>query len=233
MTGSSHCHNCLTRRQCLAAGLQGDALTALSACVHPGGPMKRGDFLYRAGESAGECFVVRSGAYKTILLSGSGDEHVTGFHFPGDLLGMAAQATGSHRESAIALETSTACRMLLADLPALWRTGGGPSLLRLIGDNGQRNAEDHMNLSRTGADARVAGFLSALSRRMQRQGRDDRQLPLPMSRTDMANYLGMSLECLSRVLARFSAAGLVTAGRTHIDLNDIGELRALAGHIDF
>lgn len=233
MSDHSHCHNCLTRRQCLAGGLQGDALTALSECVHPGGPMKRGDFLYRAGEPASECFVVRSGAYKTILLSGSGDEHVTGFHFPGDLLGMAAQATGTHRESAIALETSTACRMPLTEIPTLWRIGGGPSLLRLIGNNGQRSAEDHMNLSRTAADARVAGFLTTLSQRMHQQGRDDRELPLPMSRTDLANYLGMTLECLSRVLTRFSAAGLVTAGRTHINLDDADQLRSLAGHIEF
>lgn len=195
--------------------------------------MTRGDYLYRTGEPAHDCFVVRSGAYKTVLLSGSGDEHVSGFYFPGELLGLAAQANGVHRETAVALETSTACRVPLAEIPRLWRIGSGPALLRLMGDNGQRNADDHMNLSRSAADERVAGFLMALAARMRRQGLDSRHLPLPMSRTDLANYLGMTLECLSRVLTRLSSAGLITASRTRVSLEQPAQLSALAEHLDY
>ncbi len=53
------CQSCPTRRLCLAAGLEGDALRRLSSCVVASSPMKRGDYLYRAGDTAASCFVVR------------------------------------------------------------------------------------------------------------------------------------------------------------------------------
>jgi CRP/FNR family transcriptional regulator len=194
--------------------------------------MNRGDYVYRAGDRASNCVVVRSGSYKTFVLSGDGEEHVTGFHFPGELMGMSGQAGGLHRDSAVALETSTACRVPLDEIPMLWRIGSGPSLLRLMGRSEQIGAEDHMNLSRSAADARVAGFLVTLGRRMKRQGRSELLLPMPMSRTDLANYLGMTLECLSRVVARFAKAGLITATRMHVTQHQPEQLAGLAGHLD-
>ena len=226
------CHNCPTRRLCLAAGLEGNALTALSECILASAPMNRSDYLYRAGDPAAHCFVVRSGAYKTFVLSGDGEVHVTGFHFPGELIGLSGQADGIHHDTAVALETSTACRLALDEVPTLWQIGSGPSLLRLMGLGERMGAEHHMLLSRPAADARVAGFLVALGRRMKRQGRSETSLPMPMSRTDLANHLGMTLECLSRVLARFSKAGLITATRTRITQEDPQRLDALAGHLD-
>ncbi len=232
MNTVAHCHECPTRRLCLAAGLQGEALDELGTCVRPSAPMSKGEYLYRAGDVAGACFVVRSGAYKTFALSASGEEYITGFYFPGELLGLSGQADGCYRDSAVALETSTACRVRLEDVPALWRIGGGDSLLRLVGQAERMSADDHMNLSQSAAGARVAGFLMTLSRRMKQQGRDPRVVPTPMSRTDLANYLGMTLECLSRVLARFAKAGLVTASRAHVTLEDPDQLKALAVHLE-
>ncbi len=229
---SNPCETCPTRRLCLAAGLDAEGLSALSTCVMTSPPVKRGDYLYRTGDAAEHCFVVRSGAYKTFVLSGDGEEHVTGFHFPGELIGLSGQAGGRYRDSAAALETSTACRVPLADAALLWEIGSGPSLLRLVGRSEQLAAEDHMNLSRPAADVRVAGFLVSLGRRMKRLGRSECELPTPMSRTDIANHLGMTLECLSRVLARFAKAGLITATRTCITQNEPHALAALAGHLD-
>lgn len=228
----NQCQECPTRRLCLADGLGSDALGALSTCVAASAPMNRGDYLYRAGDVASACFVVRSGAYKTFVLSGDGEEHVTGFHFPGELMALSGQATGLYRDSATALETSTACRVPLDQIPRLWAIGSGPPLLRLVGQSEQLGAEEHMNLSRPAADARVAGFLVSLGRRMKHQGRSETTLPMPMSRTDLANHLGMTLECLSRVLARFSRAGLITATRTSISQNEPKRLEALAGHLN-
>jgi CRP/FNR family transcriptional regulator, anaerobic regulatory protein len=229
---TAQCQECPTRQLCLAAGLEHAALDRLAACMKPSAPMARGDHLYRAGDPAGGCFVVRSGAYKTFAISAAGEEHVTGFFFPGELLGMAGQASGAHRESATALMTSTACRVQLDDIPTLWSIGSGPSLLRLMGQTERLRSDDHINLSQSRADARVAGFLVALSKRMQHQGRDPLRLPTPMSRTDLANYLGITLECLSRVLARLSQAGLISASRTDITVRAPTELEALTSHLD-
>lgn len=225
------CHVCPTRRVCLAAGLERRTLTALADCVLSSAPMRRGDYAYRAGDPAEHCFVVRSGAYKTFLESADGDVHVVGFHFPGELLGLEGLADGVHRESAVALETSTACRFSLDDVPELWRIGSGRSLMRLVGQCEQQSALHQLNLSRCAADARVAGFLIGLGRRMQRLGCSDTSLPMPMSRTDLANHLGMTLECLSRVLGRLARSGVISASRTRIVLEEPEQLSALAAHL--
>lgn len=232
MANPDHCRYCPTRRLCLAQGLEGDSLTALACCVAPSEPMKRGDFLYRAGDPATDCYVVRSGAYKTVMVNGNGEEHVTGFHFPGDLMALAGQSDGRYSDSAVALDTSTACRVPLEKLPRLWSIGSGAPMLRLMGRSEQMGAEHHMTLSRTGADVRVAGFVVNLARRMARQGRATDSLPLPMSRTDLANHLGMTLECLSRVFAKFSKAGIITASRNQITQLQPERLESIAGCAD-
>ncbi|MEQ8860714.1 MAG: helix-turn-helix domain-containing protein [Pseudomonadales bacterium] len=225
-----HCQTCPTRRLCLGADLDQPALASLSQCVQPSAPVQRGEFLYRAGDPADDCFVVRSGAYKTVVTSNDGQEHVGGFHFPGEIMGLSGQATGRYRDSAVALETSTACRTSLAELPQLWRVGSGPALLRLLGSNDWTGAEGHANLSRTAADARLAGYLVGLSRRLS--GRAPDHLPMPMSRTDLANHLGMTLESLSRVIGRLTRDGTITPARTAITVNDPERLQRLAGHLD-
>jgi CRP/FNR family transcriptional regulator, anaerobic regulatory protein len=228
----TQCQECPTRQLCLAAGLDRRALERLASCTKPSAPLARGDYLFRAGDPASGCFVVRSGAFKTFAISAAGEEHVTGFYFPGELLGMAGQATGEHHESASALMTGTACRVQLEDIPTLWDIGSGPSLLRLIGQAERLSSADRINLSQSRADARVAGFLLALSRRMRHQGRDPHRLPTPMSRTDLASYLGMTLECLSRVLSRLSRAGFINSARNEITVRAPNDLEALAGHVD-
>jgi CRP/FNR family transcriptional regulator len=193
--------------------------------------MNRGDYLYREGDPADRCFVVRSGVYKTYTQNAVGDEYITGFYYPGELFGMNGQASGRHIDSAVALDTATACRLLVADLPSLWAIGAGPGLLRMIGEQQCAGLGQQINLGQSRADARVAGFLVQLAQRMQRLGRSNRTLPTPMSRTDLANYLGMTLECLSRVLARFKQAGLIGATRNEIELHKRPEIETLACHL--
>lgn len=231
-TATSHaCQDCPTRPLCLACDLDGPALDALAVCIRPGPPLHKGDFLYREGDEGSRCYVVRSGVFKTFTVTPGGDEYVVGFHYPGDLIGLAGQAVGRYTDSAVALETSTACRVSQADLPRLWEIGSGPSLMRLMGESQRLASTDHINLGQARADARVAGFLLQLSQRLGRLGRDRRILHVPMSRTDLANYLGMTLECLSRVLGRFTKAGLVSTRRGEIVIERHGELETLAFHL--
>jgi CRP/FNR family transcriptional regulator len=225
------CEACPTRAVCLASDVEGSALEALADCVRPGGTLHKGDFLYRAGDDADRCYVVRSGVFKTFTVTAAGDEYVVGFHYPGTLIGLTGQASGCHTDSAVALETGTACRIRLEDMPALWEIGSGGSLMRLLGESEEIAANDHINLGQARADARVAGFLLQLSRRHGRLGRDRQVLHTPMSRTDLSNYLGMTLECLSRVLSRFGKAGLISTRRGEIVLERPAELATLAFHL--
>jgi CRP/FNR family transcriptional regulator len=225
------CNSCPTRTLCLASGLGETALDSLAECVKPSAPLEKGRHLYREGNRADRCYVVRSGVFKTFAMTPAGEEYVTGFHYPGELLGVTGQATGRHADSAVALETSTACRVQLDDMATLWEIGGGKSLMRMLGQSERKAAGSQINLGQVRADARVAGYLLQLSRKQQQIGRDKRILHTPMSRTDLANFLGMTLESLSRVMGRFSKAGLVTSGLGEIVIERPDDLQALALHM--
>lgn len=224
------CSLCPTRRLCAAADLEEDVLPLLAACMRTSLPMAKGDHLYREGDPAESCFVVRSGVYKTSTVSSSGHEYITGFYFSGELIGFNGQRDGRYLDTAIALETSTVCRLLIRDLPKLWSIGGGPPLLRMLAERQDCATRQQINLCQSRADARVARFLLESSKRMQRLGRDSALIPTPMSRTDLANYLGITLECLSRILARFRNAGLIRAERTEIQILVLANLESLAFH---
>jgi len=228
---TAHCVSCPTRQYCLGADLGATGLAALSTCMRPTAPLHKGDFLFRAGDPADGCFIVRSGVYKSFAVNVAGEEYVTGFHFPGELLGLPGLATGQHEESAVALETATACRLRADTLPTVWSAGAGGAFLRLVGAHERRATEARIGLSQSKADCRVARFLLELRARMQNQGRDPERLPAPMSRTDLASYLGMTLESLSRVFSRFSKAGLISATRTEITLRAPAQIESVAYHL--
>lgn len=228
---SGHCATCPTRHYCLGAGLGADALNALGECMRPSPPLHRGGYLYRAGDPTDGCYIVRSGVYKTFAVNESGEEYVTGFYYPGDVLGLPGLARGVQEESAVAIETGTACRVRPEVLPTLWTLGGGESLLRLLGEHDRQATAARIGLSQSKADCRVARFLLELSERMQEHGRDARVLPAPMSRTDLASYLGMTLESLSRVFSRLTRARLISATRTEVTLLQPEQLQTLAYHL--
>ncbi len=202
----------------------------MAACMRTSAPMVKGEHLYWEGDAAERCYIVRSGVYKSTTVRSCGDEYITGFYFPGELLGFNGQLGGQYLDSAIALETSTVCRLLICDLPTLWSIGCGPSLLRMLAEQQEYAARRQINLSQSKADARVAGFLLETSRHMVRLKRNSALIPTPMTRTDLANHLGITLECLSRVISRFSNAGLIRARRTEIQLLKLANLNSLAMH---
>jgi len=227
MRHASHCRDCATRHLCLAAGLDGENLDRLARWITPEQPLQRGEHLYRTGDPAQGCYIVRSGVFKTVVNGADGREHVTGFHFPGDLVALNGQSDGHHPDSAVALDTGSACRVPLSRLPELWALGGGARLLTLLGRAQQHATERQTLLARHGAESRLAGFLVGLARRRERQGLASDRLPLPMSRTDLANHLGMTLECLSRVLSRLSRRGVISAGRREVTQKQPDALQAL------
>jgi CRP/FNR family transcriptional regulator len=193
--------------------------------------MSKGDFLYRTGDAANAWYVVRSGVFKTVTVTPDGEEYVTGFYYPGEILGLDGPADGSHSDTAVALASSTACSLNLADLPNIWSLGAGDSLLRLIAEHQRNESLLRINLSQSRADARIAGFLKLLMDRTERLGFDPKTLSMPMSRTDLANHLGLTLECVSRVLSKWRRAGLIDTDRATMRILEPVALTTAAYHL--
>jgi CRP/FNR family nitrogen fixation transcriptional regulator len=158
---------------------------------------RRGTEVFGEGEEIEYVYQIISGAVRTYKLLSDGRRQINSFHLPGDMFGLENGAT--HRFTAEAVvETRvriTRQRSLLDTMAS--RKDGATSFLGLVTRNLQ-HAEDHMLLlGRKTALERVAAFLLEMDERLARP----KVMNLPMSRRDIADYLGLTLETVSRAFS--------------------------------
>lgn len=217
------------RDLCLPIGLNHDELTDLDEIIRHRPPLRRGDRLFKQGQPLGGLFAVRSGSVKTTVETEDGQEKVISFGLSGELVGMEAIAEGVHHSNAVALETTSVCEIpfdrldeVAGSIQSLRR-----QLLRLMSREIADDQRQLQLLGGSGADQRLAAFLVNLSRRFEQRGFSPREFNLSMSRQDIAAYLGMAVETVSRLFSRFSDDAMIEVDRKHITLLDRDRLEAL------
>ncbi len=227
----THCQDCSLAPLCLPLSLNLEDMDALDQIVKRGRPLKKGEFLFRQGDAFDSVFAVRAGALKTFTLSDGGEEQITGFHLPSELVGLSGVDNDSHPVSAQALETTSVCEIpferldeLAVQLPVLRR-----QLMRIMSREIRDDQQMMLLLSKKSADERIATFLVNLSARFRARGFSANQFRLAMSRSELGNYLGLAVETVSRVFTRFQQQGLIDAEGKEIHILDPIELCALAG----
>lgn len=216
---------------CVTCEFAGQCLVALGhADLEPSHDVVRrawscaaGDVVIRRGDALREVHVVRTGGVKAFVLASDGREQVLGFHLPGELVGLAAIHLGSHPGDVVALESSEFCGLSFEDV--LTVSSQAPrvqqQLLHVISGELSRASQLAGDLN---AEERVASFLLDLQRRGAGDQRKDRPLRLTMSRTDMANYLRLASETVSRVFSRFRARGWLEVTGRNVRLLDADAL---------
>jgi CRP/FNR family transcriptional regulator, anaerobic regulatory protein len=221
------CSTCAFSEACLSQGMDKAALGELHVLVEHVGPFKEGEHLFREGDDFTAIAAVRAGTVKTYVVDPDGHEQVLGFHLPGEVIGLNAIAQAHYPCNAVALDTTMLCRfsfprmaMLAARLPGLQA-----QLFRLLSQDIGKAALLAGDYS---ADQRLAAFLVSLSRRFADRGFSATRLRLTMSRTDMANYLRLAPETVSRVLRRFQDDGLIGVERRELEIRDPARLHAIA-----
>ena len=227
----AHCKDCSLATLCLPLSLDMQDLDALDNIVKRSRPMKKGDFLFRQGDTFASVYAVRSGSLKTFSVTDCGQEQITGFHLPSEFVGLSGMDTELYPVSAIALETTSICEIpfdrldeLSASLPQLRR-----QLMRIMSREIRDDQQMMMLLSKKNADERIATFLVNLSARFRARGYSPQQFRLAMSRNEIGNYLGLAVETVSRVFTRFQQNGLLIAEGKEINLINLIEICALAG----
>lgn len=190
--------------------------------------MKKGEMIYRAGEPADHVFNVATGAVKTLASLPNGVQRISTFCFAGDLFGLAEE--GRYVELAQAVMPGMLFRFPLAALEKLLHRDAVLSLhllCRLTHD--LREEERHgLLLARHDAIGKIAMFIAMLERREQFAGRRLPGLHLPMSRSDIADYAGLSAEAVSRAFAGLKRHGIVSFGdKRHFRVADRAGLNDL------
>jgi CRP/FNR family transcriptional regulator, anaerobic regulatory protein len=226
------CSGCSLRELCLPAGLDLRELAELDRLVERRLPVKRGEFLYRAGGRLESLYALRTGFMKSCVLHDDGREQVAGFHMTGDLMGMDAISTDRHMCDAIALEDSEVCEIPFATLETLSREI--PTLQqhfhRIMSREIVRDYGVMLLLGSMRAEERLAAFLLNLSQRFSARGYSSSEFILRMTREEIGSYLGLKLETISRVFSHFQEDGLLEVQHRRIRIRDVAALRALIGH---
>jgi CRP/FNR family transcriptional regulator len=168
--------------------------------------VRSGDSIYQAGERFTHLHVLNSGFYKVVNTASDGREQVVGLHFKGDWLGFDGIARGHYRCDAIAMDTGEVWSVRYDAL--LQACATNPQLMGLLhaemSREISRDRDSLLSLCTLSADARVADFLRYWADSLAQRGLRTDQITLRMTRAEIGNYLGMTLESVSRALSRLA-----------------------------
>ena len=192
--------------------------------------LRAGCPLFDEGEPAKNLFGVIRGAITMSKLTSDGCRQIVGFRFPGDLTGLADD--NAYSCSAVALERAVLFRFpRLAFATFAERK---PKFQRHLSEMASRDlvkAQNHiLMLARRTAKEKVAAFILTLSGTTPARGQPANSVRLPMNRSDIGDYLGISRETVSRVFSELKASGAIRFhSSSAVELADTGMLGALAG----
>lgn len=170
--------------------------------------LRQGQFLFHQGDEARTIYRVTEGVLRLSCVTEKGHQQVIAFGYPGDIVGFPVRGQRSTDCDALTPATLTAIPARLPDegnggaaeaaflaAAALWEIGA---------------MQEHLiTLGRTSSRERVASFLVVLMRRVGRSDAKGIHIDLPMSRADIADFLGIRTETVSRAFTEFRKAGLI------------------------
>lgn len=221
----THCQTCSLSSLCLPLALEVKDMEQFDAIIRRRAPLKKGDTLFRQNSPFNSVFAVRSGSLKQVTTE-SGNDQVTNFYMPSELVGLDGIDSDRYPGSVIALETTTVCEIPFDRLDAL--SESLPELRTQLYRSMSKELRDDRRmmrlLSRKTADQRLASFFAGLSDRFRRRGYSPFSFRLSMSRADIGNYLGLAVETVSRILGRFQSQGLIAVSGREVNILDMDGL---------
>lgn len=230
-TGTS-CDICEMRHITFCSALEPPDIARLAAIVHHG-HFTPHQVLFQEGDPAQEVFNVLEGTVKLSKSLRDGRTQITGFLFAGDFLGLSTK--GDYSYSAEAVTAVKVCRFqkreltkLFQDFPALV-----DRLLKIANDELAVAQEQMLLLGRKTAQEKIMTFLLAMSERAKRRGEPGDSVSLTMSRADIADYLGLTIETVSRTMTKLREQGAIRLPRPQdVILAKDRDLAALAEGAD-
>lgn len=219
------CTDCVVQVRCIGNSLSKQELQALSSIIRTVGPFKEGSAIFKMETPFNSLFAIQHGSVKIEAALEDGANLVKGFYFPGHLIGADAIGESLYQYDAIALEPTWVCElpftkleMLCAQIPKLQHEIL-ILLARKIRDADAAVANGH----HLNAEKKVLLFLQSLNKyRGILTKKDDDVIELPMSKGDIASYLGLRPESLSRALSKLQSEGVLINQARKITLLDLG-----------
>ncbi|WP_339723241.1 helix-turn-helix domain-containing protein [uncultured Paraglaciecola sp.] len=216
------CQHCAMSGMCFSQGERNNAEPKIrSHKVY-----QKANVLFSAGQTFDAIYILRSGSAKSSILANSGHEQISSFYFPGDLIGLDGFDNGSHAQSIKFLETSSVCRISLGELDKAMASSASIRHNILQGMSHALNDEDKflLSLNHMNSAQRLGSFLLDLSSRFEQRGLSGNVFDLSMTRVDIANYLGMAIETVSRLLTQLHNEQIIEVEKRRVSIMDRDKL---------
>jgi CRP/FNR family transcriptional regulator, anaerobic regulatory protein len=227
----SACSSCSLRELCLPMGLSAEEVERLDQLIYARRKVKRGEGLYHAGDTFSAIYAVRTGFFKSNVILEDGRDQVTGFHMPGEIIGMDGIGTDQHSCNAIALEDSDVCVIPFSRLEEISNEVRGlqRQFHKVMSREIVRDQGVMMLLGSMRAEERLAAFLLNLSHRFVLRGYSPSEFHLRMTREEIGSFLGLKLETVSRLFSKFQEESLIGVQQKNIRILDGEGLKSVLG----
>ncbi|MVW73063.1 helix-turn-helix domain-containing protein [Bordetella sp. 15P40C-2] len=228
---SPDCSTCGLGHICVPVGMAPSDVRQLEELVQERVRLPKGTTLYTQQDTLDAVYSVRYGCLKTQIEDASGHMQITGFHLPGEMVGLDGMLEGHHVSTATALEDSEVCviRLSQVDLVANQLPSLQQQMRRLMSRELTRSFQFLASIGGMRSEQRLAGFLLNLSQRYSALGYSASEFVLRMSREEIGNYLGLTLETTSRLFSKFAREKLIAIRQRDLQLLDIPALQTLLG----
>ncbi len=210
-------------------GLKSAELDRLDQLVNARRKVKRGSSLFSNTHPFKALYAIRSGFFKTSLITQDGREQITGFQMAGEILGLDGIVSDFHTCDAVALEDSEVCVMPYDRIEEISREVNALQhhVHKIMSREIVREHGVLLLLGSMRAEERLAAFLLNLAQRLQDRGLSKTELVLRMTREEIGSYLGMKIETVSRTFSKFAEEGLIAVNQRNILITNADALKKI------
>jgi len=224
----SICNRCKVRNLCSANILSTSERKKFSDITIHDERWDRGQHLLFPGDRLRFIYIVHSGSFKAYITTVNGDTQITGFYFQGDVIDLNFSNHEKQNYGVVALETASVCKIPLVEFqemakqyPAISNT-----FIKLMSREIILKQKMILATGKMKAEQRVANFLVHMSTENQSRGYSPVIFKLSMLRSDIANYLGLAIETVSRIFKAFQNKDIISVEQHQISINDFEALKS-------
>ena len=214
------CSHCGLNGICIPRSLTSEEIDLVDAEIRRAKPLHKNSLVFETGDPFTSIYAVRSGALKAYNIDENGEEYVVGFFLPGELIGLVSIDSGVHLNTAKTLETSTLCEIPFDQVETLSKRIHNlqSHMYRILSREIGEDQKLQLLLGKKTAEEKIGTFILNLSHRYKQRHLSSTLFRLPMARTDIANYLGLAVETVSRIITRLQVQKILKVDGKDVEI---------------